>query len=251
MRAVLNAAAQAQHAARLSYAFFQLPAIDFSQWFGCKDPKSVALQRDSPSPRAQQTTSIHGAASWMDGRAPNRRRVQELAPRPQTSSEDDLVWAKLAPELPWWPARLAAPGAAAAGGPTVAIEVLGAPGRAEILRVQRRRIDHDFRGRLAQRAAPWKRRKCSGIKRAFGEALTHARQLLAGGHARCALCGVWQPVPGSAVPAGWSCPGGCKPATTATAAAAATELQGTGRRGAAAAAAGGGRQAAGGASAAD
>jgi hypothetical protein len=146
--------------------------------------------------------------------AQKRRRVEQQQPQQQQQraapphGPNDLVWAKLAPELPWWPARLAVPGAPSRG-PTVAIEVLGAPGRTEILRVQRRRVDRDFRGSLGKHAEPWKRRKCAGIKRAFHDALAHARQLLAGGHARCARCGTWQGVSHDYVATEWSCPGGC------------------------------------------
>ena len=162
----------------------------------------------------------------MGASAEKRRRVEHLQPQQPLSLQQqqqqqqqrqrvapahgpsELIWAKLAPELPWWPARLAAPHAPSCG-PTVAIEVLGAPGRTEILRVQRRRVDCDFRGSLGKHAEPWKRRKCAGIKRAFGDALAHARQLLAGGHARCAQCGTWQAVPNGYVAVDWSCPVGC------------------------------------------
>lgn len=156
-----------------------------------------------PTQKRQRTEQQQSASSQQQ-----KQQHQSNTSPPQVRP-NDLVWAKLAPELPWWPARLAAPNAAATSGPTVPIEVLGAPERTEILRVQRRRVDCDFRGSLGKHAEPWKRRKCAGIKRAFGEALAHARQLLTGGHARCAQCGTWQPVPYDYVAADWSCPGGC------------------------------------------
>ena len=158
----------------------------------------------------------------MGGNAPKRRKVVQQQQHQQQHQQqqhrtsrthapsDQLVWAKLAPELPWWPARLAAPDDTSRG-PTVAIEVLGTPSRAEILRVQRRRVDCNFRGNLRKHAEPWKRRKCTGIKRAFSDALAHARQILAGAHARCAQCGTWHAVPHEHVAADWSCPGGCEP----------------------------------------
>ena len=153
----------------------------------------------------------------MAGAAQKRRRSEHKQPPSQPQQRQraapphgpsDLVWAKLAPELPWWPARLAVSGAPSRG-PTVAIEVLGALGRTEILRVQRRRVDRDFHGSFGKHAEPWKRRKCAGIKRAFGDALAHARQLLAGGHARCTQCGTWQAVSHEYVATDWSCPEGC------------------------------------------
>jgi len=155
-------------------------------------PQRRRRQHQQPPPPPQ-----HGAAA-----APPSPSDQDLV---NTEPQHQLLcWVKLDRQLPWWPAKLAAP---VVGGPTVAIEVRGGGGRVEVLRVQRRRIDRDFCGRLGQRSAPWKRRKCAGITRSFGEALAHARQLLgATAHARCALCGRWRPVPGEAVAGGWQCP---------------------------------------------
>ena len=70
--------------------------------------------------------------------------VKSAPKAPRAARAEDLVWVRLTPQLPWWPARLVG----AATGPTVAIEALGASGKAEVLRVQRRSIDRDFRGRL-------------------------------------------------------------------------------------------------------
>ena len=133
--------------------------------------------------------------------------VKSAPKAPRAARAADLVWVRLTPQLPWWPARLVG----AATGPTVAIEALGASGKAEVLRVQRRSIDRDFRGRLRQRSEPWRRRKCSGIKRSFGEAMAYARQLLGAEHARarCSACGEFEPPPAGAagpIAAGdWKC----------------------------------------------
>lgn len=116
-----------------------------------------------------------------------------------------LVWAKFGPRLPWWPARLASD----AVGPTVAVEVLGERrGAPEVLRLLRSRIDRDFERYLPERAAPWKRRKCAGMRRAFCDAMLHAKQILAPvAYARCCRCEQFVAIDLPKVPRTWTCSG--------------------------------------------